>query len=93
MKIALVHTLLLIASSSTSLAAQDTATNGGGEVSANGSSTTMATCNGNDLTLIDQPALADSRNYIYCELIFNYAGGCGGDIYSTSPLAPCDVTW
>lgn len=103
MKIAFVCALSLVASMPTSLAlsefprrniAEAAATNGGGDVSANGSSSTimMATCNDDDTTLVEKN-LDDSRDYIYCELVFNYAGGCGGDIYSTSPLAPCDVTW
>ena len=52
---------------------------------------TMTTCNGVETSLFAQP-LDDSRDYVYCELVFNYAE-CGGDIYSTSPLAPCNTTW
>ena len=37
--------------------------------------------------------MTDSRDFIYCELVFNYAGECGGDLYGTSPLAPCDLDW
>lgn len=36
--------------------------------------------------------LDDSRDYRYCELVFNY-GDNGSDIYSTSPLAECSVDW
>ena len=36
--------------------------------------------------------LPDSRGYIYCELVFMY-GDIGSDIYSTSPLAQCDLEW
>lgn len=66
-----------------------TATNGGDSTVTDGS---MTTCAGQDLTLSELP-LSDSRDFVYCELVFNYAGGCGGDIYSTSPLAPCDLKW
>lgn len=41
------------------------------------------------LTLKDLP---DSRGYVYCELVFDY-GDAGQDIYSTSPIAPCDLDW
>jgi hypothetical protein len=36
--------------------------------------------------------LPNSRDFQYCELVFNY-GDKGSDIYSTSPLAPCDLDW
>ena len=36
--------------------------------------------------------LDDARDYVYCELVFDY-GDQGNDIYSTSPLAPCDLEW
>ena len=36
--------------------------------------------------------LSDSRGYIYCELGFTYLDH-GTDLYSTSPLAPCDIEW
>uniref|UniRef100_A0A7R9WGT7 Uncharacterized protein n=1 Tax=Pseudictyota dubia TaxID=2749911 RepID=A0A7R9WGT7_9STRA len=52
----------------------------------------MTTCNGIDYSLRTHE-LDDSRHYLYCELIFNYPDGCGGDVYSTSPLAPCNLTW
>ncbi|WP_406656517.1 hypothetical protein V7O62_11750 [Methanolobus sp. ZRKC2] len=34
----------------------------------------------------------DSRDYRYCELVFNY-GDNGSDIYSTSPLNECSEEW
>lgn len=36
--------------------------------------------------------LPNSRDYQYCELVFDY-GEKGNDIYSTSPLAVCDLNW
>lgn len=53
--------------------------------------TTMQTGQGTTLTLFPQ-TLTDSRNYRYCELVFNY-GDLGSDIYSTSPLAECSEVW
>lgn len=41
------------------------------------------------LTLKELP---NSRDYLYCELVFIY-GEHGSDMYSTSPLAPCDLNW
>ena len=41
------------------------------------------------LTLKDLP---NARGFIYCELVFDY-GDAGQDIYSTSPIAPCDLDW
>jgi hypothetical protein len=52
--------------------------------------TTMTTGNGKTLTLTLRP-LENSRGYIYCELVFIYPQG--SDIYSTSPVAPCDTAW
>ena len=37
-------------------------------------------------------SLSPARDFIYCELVFNY-GDAGSDIYSTSPVAPCDSDW
>ena len=51
----------------------------------------MTTGQGNTYTLTPQQ-LDDARDYIYCELVFDY-GDQGNDIYSTSPLAPCDLAW
>lgn len=53
--------------------------------------TTMQTGQGTTLTLFPQ-TLTDSRDYRYCELVFNY-GDNGSDIYSTSPLAECSGEW
>jgi hypothetical protein len=55
------------------------------------SSTTMQTGQGVTMTLTLRN-LDNSRGWEYCELVFNY-GDIGSDIYSTSPLAPCDETW
>ena len=52
----------------------------------------MTTGQGKTLTLSLLP-LTDSRDYIYCELVFNYSGELGSDIYSTSPLAECSLEW
>ena len=60
--------------------------------SGEGDATNMTACTGQTLTLTSQP-LTNSRDWIYCELVFNYPDGCGGDIYSTSPLAECDLDW
>ena len=54
-------------------------------------SVTMTTGQGTTYTLTLQN-LADARGYIYCELVILY-GDEGSDIYSTSPLAECDVDW
>ena len=51
----------------------------------------MTTGQGKTLTLSLLP-LTDSRDYIYCELLFIY-GELGADIYSTSPLAECLLDW
>lgn len=51
----------------------------------------MTTGHGKTMTLTLQ-TLADSREYIYCELVFIYGDGAA-DIYSTSPLAECSVEW
>ncbi|MDW7731151.1 MAG: hypothetical protein SCH66_01840 [Methanolobus sp.] len=53
--------------------------------------TTMQTGQGTTLTLFPQ-TLKDSRDYRYCELVFDY-GDNGSDIYSTSPLAECSEEW
>jgi hypothetical protein len=53
--------------------------------------TTMQTGQGTTMTLYPQ-TLNDSRDYRYCELVFNY-GDIGSDIYSTSPLAECSEEW
>jgi len=37
--------------------------------------------------------LNNSRDYIYCEMLWNYGDPHGSDIYSTSPIAPCNTTW
>lgn len=42
---------------------------------------------------LTRQALDESRDYQYCELVFIYEGDVGADIYSTSPLAPCDLDW
>ena len=52
---------------------------------------TMTTGQGREMTL-SLLTLPDSREYIYCELVFIY-GEIGSDIYSTSPLAPCSLDW
>ncbi|MCB0192004.1 MAG: hypothetical protein KDJ65_08680 [Anaerolineae bacterium] len=52
---------------------------------------TMATGLGEEMTLTLKP-LTESREYQYCELVFDY-GDAGSDIYSTSPLAECDLEW
>jgi len=52
---------------------------------------TMMTGQGKTMTLTMQ-TLLDSREYQYCELVFNY-GEKGNDIYSTSPLAEADLQW
>lgn len=52
---------------------------------------TMTTGQGKTMTLTMQ-TLPDSREYQYCELVFNY-GDKGSDIYSTSPLAKADLDW
>jgi hypothetical protein len=51
----------------------------------------MSTGQGKTYTLTLQ-SLPDSREYQYCELVFDY-GDKGNDIYSTSPLAPADLDW
>lgn len=51
----------------------------------------MKTGQGKEMTLTLQ-TLPDSRDYQYCELVFQY-GDVGSDIYSTSPLAPCSLNW
>ena len=51
----------------------------------------MTTGQGETYTLTPQQ-LDDARDYQYCELVFDY-GDQGSDIYSTSPLAPCDLAW
>jgi hypothetical protein len=51
----------------------------------------LTTGQGKTLTLTLQ-TLPDSRGYKYCELVFDY-GDKGSDIYSTSPLAPCEDEW
>ena len=51
----------------------------------------MTTGQGKTYTLTPQQ-LDDARDYLYCELVFDY-GNQGSDIYSTSPLAPCDLAW
>lgn len=51
----------------------------------------MSTGQGKEYTLTLQ-TLKDSRDYQYCELVFDY-GEKGNDIYSTSPLAPADLDW
>lgn len=50
----------------------------------------MTTGNGKKMTLTLK-TLPDSRGYIYCELVVVYPQG--SDIYSTSPVAPCDTAW
>jgi hypothetical protein len=52
---------------------------------------TMKAGDGQTYTLLLLP-LPDSREYQYCELVFDY-GDNGNDIYSTSPLAPADLDW
>jgi hypothetical protein len=52
---------------------------------------TVTSAKGDTLVLYPQ-TLENARNFIYCELVFNY-GDLGSDIYSTSPVAPCDVNW
>jgi hypothetical protein len=47
---------------------------------------------GNEFYLYPQ-WLNNSRNFIYCEMIWNYDDQHGSDIYSTSPIQPCNVTW
>lgn len=51
----------------------------------------MTTGQGKVLTLTLK-TLKDSRDYQYCELVFDY-GDKGNDIYSTSPVAPCNLEW
>jgi hypothetical protein len=51
----------------------------------------MTTGQGKTMTLTMQ-TLTSSRGYQYCELVFNY-GDAGNDIYSTSPLAECQLDW
>lgn len=51
----------------------------------------MSTAQGKEFTLTLQN-LPDSREYQYCELVFDY-GDKGNDIYSTSPLAKADLSW
>jgi hypothetical protein len=53
---------------------------------------TMKTGQGKEMTLTLQD-LPNSRDYVYCELVFDYGSPHGSDIYSTSPLAPCDLNW
>mmetsp|Transcript_8992 Transcript_8992/g.18354 ORF Transcript_8992/g.18354 Transcript_8992/m.18354 type:complete len:273 (-) Transcript_8992:159-977(-) len=64
----------------------------GDATSTNGDGDSLTACNGDEYSLHTHE-LNDSRDYLYCELIFNYPGECGGDVYSTSPLAPCDLDW
>jgi hypothetical protein len=52
---------------------------------------TMTNSLGETVTLTLK-SLPNSRGFQYCELVFNY-GDAGSDIYSTSPLAPCDLDW
>lgn len=52
---------------------------------------TMKTGQGKEMTLTLK-TLPNSREYQYCELIFDY-GDKGSDMYSTSPLAPADLDW
>ncbi|QDV20516.1 hypothetical protein Pan153_51910 [Gimesia panareensis] len=51
----------------------------------------MTTGEGKVMTLTMQ-MLPNSREYQYCELVFNY-GEKGNDIYSTSPLARANLQW
>ncbi len=51
------------------------------------------TTGGGETLALSMQELADSRGYIYCEIVFIYEGDFGSDIYSTSPLAPCSVEW
>ena len=51
----------------------------------------MTTGEGKTMTLTMQ-ILPNSREYQYCELVFNY-GEKGNDIYSTSPLARANLQW
>ena len=51
----------------------------------------MTTGQGKKYTLTFKK-LPNSRDYQYCELVFNY-GETGNDIYSTSPLAPANLDW
>lgn len=37
--------------------------------------------------------LNNSRNYVYCEMLWDYGSPHGTDLYSTSPIAPCNTTW
>jgi hypothetical protein len=55
------------------------------------SQTTMLTTGQGETMTLTLQSLANSRNWQYCELEFNY--GEDIDIYSTSPLAPCDLDW
>lgn len=60
--------------------------------SGNGSNpVTMKTGQGRVMKLTLQ-TLPEARGYQYCELVFDY-GDAGLDIYSTSPLAPAQITW
>ena len=51
----------------------------------------MKTGQGKEMTLTLK-TLPNSREYQYCELVIQY-GDIGSDIYSTSPLLPCDLDW
>lgn len=51
----------------------------------------MKTGQGKEMTLTLK-TLPNSREYQYCELVIDY-GDIGSDIYSTSPIAPCDLDW
>ena len=37
--------------------------------------------------------LNNSRDFIYCEMVWNYGDPYGSDLYSTSPIQPCNTTW
>ncbi|WP_145222581.1 hypothetical protein [Gimesia alba] len=52
---------------------------------------TMTTGQGKTMELTLQ-TLSDSRDYLYCELVFDY-GDAGNDIYSTSPLGQGKLEW
>lgn len=51
----------------------------------------MAAASGETYTLTFKE-LDGAAGYIYCEIIFDY-GDAGQDIFSTSPVAPCDTDW
>lgn len=54
-------------------------------------SVTMMTCQGEEKTLT-MKTLPDSRDYLYCELVFDY-GDKGYDLYSTSHLGEASLDW